>query len=125
MTALVNKHRGEVGFSCSDENLVLKFTANSLVALEDAMAAGIAELGIALADPMNVRVKTIRALFWAGLLHAKPQITAVEAGELMDEIGLTRAQELVLRAINLAFAVEGGDGANPPQPGRDGIGQAS
>lgn len=90
-----NKHRGEVELKAGDKTYVLRYTTNALVRLEDELGKPATVLGDSFREA--------RALFWAGLLHAHPEITVEQAGEIMDEVGLTEAVQKAGEALRLAF----------------------
>ncbi|HEY8342927.1 MAG TPA: hypothetical protein VIK75_08050 [Calditerricola sp.] len=90
-----NKHRGEVELKAGDKTYVLRYTTNSLVRLEDELGKPAMELGESFHEA--------RALFWAGLLHAHPDLTMEQAGEIMDEVGFTEAVLKATEALKLAF----------------------
>lgn len=122
---MANKHRGEVGFDFNGESFVLRYTSNSLCELEDALDMGVTEIATALANPAGVRLKTARAVFWAGLIDGRDDMTAKKAGDIIDCIGFIKALELIGKAMALAFPADDGAKANPRKPGQDGTGPVS
>lgn len=87
-----NRERGEVELA---PGYVLRYTTNALVKLEDALGRSITQMG----DGM----REARALVWAGLLHAHPDLTLEQAGEIMDQVGVVEAVAKAGQALRLAF----------------------
>lgn len=122
---MANPHKGEVEFESGERSYTLRFSANAICEMEDALGRGVAEIGALLGNPETLHMKHVRAVFWAGL-QEKHKMTLDEAGEIITSIGLARVIELIGRAFEAAFPSEGGE-ANPPVPGQaqDGTGSAS
>lgn len=60
-----------------DKKRNLRFDFNALCELEEHV--NLTELG-----GKNFRMKDLRAILWAGLLHESPELTIEDAGELID-----------------------------------------
>lgn len=115
---MANRFKGEVSFRAGDIEYTMRFSANALCELEDAIGMGVNAVATQLADPSSLRLKMVRSVFWAGLRDRHPDMTIKHAGDLITELSLTKAMELVSDAFTLAFAREAE--AHPPQPGEAG-----
>jgi len=100
---MANPHRGEVGFQYGGRDYKLRFSTNALCELEDLLGVGVNAISQQLGGVDTLRMKTVRAVFWAGLLDNHPQITILQAGEMLGELGLTTGLKLVGDAFALAF----------------------
>lgn len=112
---MANKLKGEVSFEVGEKSYTMRFSANALCELEDATDMGINAVASQISDPANLRLKTVRAVFWAGLRDHHPEMTLHQAGEIVTEITLPKALELVGSAFELAFQEE--PKARPSKPG--------
>lgn len=61
-------------------------------------------------------IRDMRALLWACLVTAQPEITLAEAGDLLNEGGM----DALLAAINAANPTDAELGGNGGKPGRKG-----
>lgn len=116
---MANKHRGYVTIEL-DKPRKLRYDTNALAELEDVFGKPLGEL---FQDQDVVKlagVKTLRALFWAGLLHEQPDLTIKQAGELMDYSDIQTIGEKVAEALQLAF---GGEQGKNKKSGPNGIGR--
>lgn len=91
--------RGRVTFEVKGEERALRFTTNAVCNLEEAANMGIAEIGAEL-ESGRVRLGLLRLLLWAG---STKSLTVEEAGDLIDEIGVMGAVEIIGRAFGAAF----------------------
>lgn len=66
-------------------------------------------LGEAMAEMGRGSLKTIRALFWAGL-QRKHAMSIEEAGEAIQELGVEDASNAIAKGVESAFAKVGGKG---------------
>lgn len=94
---MANKQRGEVTVLL-DKERTLKFTLNSLVYAED-NGVDIQNMG----KGAKVKLKDLRTLLYAGLMHEDKELTPEQVGELID------VQELapISEALNKAFSAVG------------------
>ncbi len=117
---MANVHKGEVGFDLEGKPYTLRFSANALCELEDALDCGINAVAAQLSKPESLRLKTVRAVFWAGLQDRHPQVTLQEAGEMVTALTLQGALGLIGQGLSAAFpqvdGVEGDTKQRPPQP---------
>jgi hypothetical protein len=119
--ALANTQRGQLGFEVDIEGQrepqrwTMSFGTNALCAIEDAFQlTDITGLEGILKNKPSLR--TIRTLFRLGLTDCHPDMTDMEAGQLIDRIGgLEPSLELVSRAIEQAFPEAAGSGAGGPR----------
>lgn len=110
---MANAERGETRLSAGGREYVLRYTINSLCELEDALGQGFNTIAAMMADPEKLRLKTLRAVVWAGLLDKQPEATAPLAGEIIGEIGTPAAMAAVAQAFSNAFAKGEADAARP------------
>ena len=129
---MTNRFKGEVPLQCGDIVYTLRFSANALCELEDALGMGINKIVASMADPDTMRMKTMMTVVWAGLRERHPDITLAQAGEIITDIGLTRTMETVNEAFVLIFGKADDQPVVPPKPGKSpakqnnsGIGKAS
>lgn len=124
---MANPHKGEVGFDAGGTAYKLSFSANALCELEDQLDKGINEISEALGDAKKLRLKTLRAVFWAGLLDHHEGISIKAAGEIVTMLGVGPAVALIGKAFERAFPEAEAEKADPPKPGSpaDGTGPAS
>lgn len=120
---MANPHKGEVSFEVEGKQYVLSFSANALCEMEDVLNLGVSEIASRFEQVDKLRIKTVRAVFWAGLTDKHPDLTIKGAGDLIGKLTLPKAIELIGEAFTLAFpAPEASDDPRPRNPGRDGIG---
>ena len=115
--ASANPQRGQLGFEVDGQRWTMAFGTNALCAIEDEFGlTDITQLEGVLNNKPSLR--TIRTLFRLGLTDCHPDMTDMEAGQLIDAVGgLEPSLELVSRAIEQAFPEAAKDGtADPRQP---------
>jgi tail tube GTA-gp10-like protein len=103
---MANAHRGEVEFTVGKKVYTLKFSTNAMCELETAVGGNVIEMANSLSDTAKMSIRTIRTVFWAGLRDHHEAVTEVEAGRLMDELGLVEASQMIAKAFTLAFPAE-------------------
>jgi hypothetical protein len=113
---VANKFKGEVSFNPGEKDYTLRYSANALCELEDALEMGVNAVATQLANPDSMRLKMVRVVFWAGLRDHHPDVTLLQAGEIITDLSLTKAMGLISSAFQLAFQDE--SKAHPPQPGK-------
>ncbi|TYC93048.1 hypothetical protein [Novosphingobium sp. BW1] len=110
-----NPQRGQLGFEVGGENWVFAFTTNALCVVEEEFdLKDISQLETVLSDSPSLR--TIRKLFRIGLTDCHPEMSDLEAGQIMEAVGgLEPSLELIMRAVETAFpeAARGGTGSPP------------
>lgn len=106
---MANKVKGEVGFAANGKGYTLLLDLNALCEAEEhvpgIMDGGLKELK---------SVKAIRAVFWSGLRRHHPTVTLVEAGDIMQSLGVPEAGRLIGEAMAAAWG-DGGEEAARPQ----------
>jgi hypothetical protein len=119
---MTNSFRGEVPLQVGETTYTLRFSANALCELEDALGMGINKIAAQMADPETMRMKTVMTVVWAGLRDRHPDITLAQAGEILTDASLSRAMEAVSKAFILTFGspAEEGQEAFPLKPGHKG-----
>ncbi|WP_159981918.1 MULTISPECIES: hypothetical protein [unclassified Novosphingobium] len=124
MTA-ANSHRGRLGFDLPFEGeaeprrYVFAFSTNALCVLEEEFDLdNISELQDVLGERPSLR--KIRKMFRIGLTDCHPDMSDVEAGQIIDAIGgLEPSLEMIMRAVTTAFpeaAESGAPGPRKPAP---------
>ena len=68
----------------------------------------------------DIRFSDVGSLFQFALLKHHPELTEAEVEDVIDEIGLEKASEVIGEALGAALTREGDDGstANPPPKSR-------
>lgn len=124
----MNPHRGEVALVNGATTYTLRFSVNAIIEMEDELGEGVNAIAEQISDAKRVRMKTIRALLWAGLRDHHPEVTQAQAGEILSDIGMAEAMEPIGRAFALAFPDQQEDGparANGARPRKAGVGSTS
>lgn len=115
---MANKFKGDVSFESGDKTYTMRYSANALCELEDALDMGVNAIATRLANPESMRWKMVRVVFWAGLRDHHQEITLHQAGEMITDISATAAMELISKAFELAF--QDNSKAHPQKPGQKG-----
>jgi hypothetical protein len=105
--------RGEVRFTAQDREFVLRYTTNALCRLEEESGESVMQLANDLGGGA-ISVAKVRLMFWAGLV---PTVDVADAGDIMDDIGMARAAELVGKAFEAAFPSEDGASSGKKKTG--------
>lgn len=113
---MANKFKGDVSFESGEKTYTMRFSANALCELEDALEMGVNAIATHLANPESMRWKMVRVVFWAGLRDHHQEITLHQAGEIITDISPTAAMGLISKAFELAF--QDNSKAHPPKPGQ-------
>lgn len=98
---MANKKRGYVEIEL-DKKRKLRYDFNAMCELEDVLGRPLQEL-----SDKNLRMKDMRAMLWAGLLHQDPDLDILEVGNLIDE-----AESMQYVAEKVAEAIELSQGTN-------------
>lgn len=120
---MANKYKGAVAFEAGEDSYTLSFSANALCELEDKLGVGVNEIGALMGDPEKIRMKTMRTIFWAGLLDHHPETDEKTAAVIFSKLMATEAIGLIIKAFGLAFPDAPEGEPNPPKPGQDGTGK--
>lgn len=113
---MANRFKGEVPFEANEKTYTMRFSANALCELEGVTGIGVNAVANQIANPETLRLTMVRAVFWAGLRDHHPEITLHQAGEIITDISLTKAMELVSKSFELAF--QDNSKSVPQKPGR-------
>jgi hypothetical protein len=100
---MANAVRGETEFVCGGKTYNLLFSVNALCALEGQLGEGITKITEMLSNPADLRLTSVRALFWAGLRDHHPEVDLTEAGVMMTEMGNLAAIDMLGKAFALSF----------------------
>ena len=86
-----------------DKQRKLKYTFNAFCELEEALGRPLASI-----KGNEFKMKDLRALVWAGLLHESPGLTLEEVGDLIDKAdSIEDVTDAVSRAIETALGKKG------------------
>jgi len=113
---VANKFKGDVSFESGEKTYTMRFSANALCEIEEALGMGINTVSNLLADKETMRLKMVRVVFWAGLRDHHPETTLHQAGEIITDLSLGEAMLLVSKAFQLAF--QDNSQAHPQKPGQ-------
>lgn len=94
----MNSKRGAISFETEGGQRALRFSTNAMVSYQDAMGETLMD-GLQTLHENPGDMKRLRALFWAGLGAG----SLADAGDLLDEVGMTEAFRIVGEAASLAF----------------------
>lgn len=97
---MANKVRGEIAAEFNGAPIKLALTTNAICELEDRADRSINDVLAEIGDPKRARMKTIRLLFWALMLEAKPDATERDAGALID--GMAGDHDRIMTAAIVA-----------------------
>ena len=103
-----------IPITIGDKTHQLRFTFNSFIRLEEELGIAISEIDkiFPTVDKDGktagyVKLKDVRAFFWAGLIHEDKDLTPEEAGELIEEAGgITGVVEKLVEAFSNAFPAD-------------------
>jgi len=84
----------------------LRYDFNALVALEEVLGSPMSEVGNLVSG--SVRLKDLRAIIWAGLLHEDRDITEEDVGNWIDLNKLGDIADKVREAFELMMPSAGG-----------------
>ena len=90
-----------VSIEVGEKRRSLRYTFNSLIALEEELGIPIANFDQILSNAMSL--KHVRALLWAGLLHEDKSLSPEEVGEWIDISQLNAITSKIEEAISLSF----------------------
>lgn len=93
---MANKQKKVVAVEL-DKVRELRFTLNSLAEIEDRLGVPLSKM-----SEVELGIKSIRTMLWAGLIHEDAELTETEVGNMVDFTNLEYAQEKVAEAFSLA-----------------------
>lgn len=118
---MANPVKGEASFEADGKTYTLVFDFNAICVLEEAFDADINSIG----ELIGTKATSVRKVFQVGLCRHHPDITELEAGDLISVISPAEAGALIKKAFALSFpAPEAAKGAARPRtsPSRSGTG---
>jgi hypothetical protein len=92
-----------IGFTVGDRGYTMVLDINALCDLEEALGRPAGQVLSGLSDPATADIRTMRAVFWAGLRKQHNDLTLTGAGELLTAIGFAAGMEVIQRAILRTF----------------------
>lgn len=120
---MANKFRGEAELNFTrdvdgaekEAKFKLVFDANAFCEIEDVTGLNLGGMLEAMQKPENMSMKFVRGVVFGGLTRNHPEVTIVEAGDIISDAGM----ETVMEALRSAFsgAMKGKEG-NVKKPGR-------
>jgi hypothetical protein len=120
---MANALRGEVDLQVGDKTYTLRLSINAIAEVETLLDKGINEI-LATLDPATARIGTLRAILWGSLQEHHPEVTLLDAGELIGAVGAEKAGPIIGEAIKAAFPATDGK-PRPRRAGKGGAGKAS
>lgn len=101
---MANRFKGECALEVGEKTYTLRFGANEIVALEDELGKGVAEIGQMLSAPdYQPTMKEARMFVWLALQAHHPDVTLLQAGEIINEAGVVEAFSATMTALNNSF----------------------
>lgn len=95
---MANKQKNQVTVTL-DKVRTIRFTLNSLAELEDKFGVPLSKMG-----EVELGIKAIRSMLWAGLIHEDEELTEKQVGAMVDFSNLEEVQEKVTTAFAMATA---------------------
>lgn len=95
---MANKQKKEVTVTL-DKKRTIRFTLNALAEIEDALGVPLSQM-----SEVELGIKTVRTMLWAGLIHEDEELTERQVGNMVDFSNLEEVQKKVSEAF--AMAVE-------------------
>lgn len=96
---MANKQKAIVSITLGGKKRNIRFTLNSLAEIEDSIGVPLSRL-----SEVELGVKTVRAMLWAGLIHEDETLTEREVGNMVDFENLEEVQTKVSEAFAAATA---------------------
>lgn len=98
---MANRERGEVSFEADGKTWTLSFGTNAICGLEAEMDKPAGAIFASLDGSVDFR--TFRSVFRAGLARHHKGLKLDEAGDLIDEVGLSEAARLVGESVKASM----------------------
>ncbi len=111
---MANPHRGQVAIEAGGKTYTLKFSTNAICEAE--AVSGGRSFGHLCDGIAAVDFRAMRALLWAGLKQAHPEMTLDLAGNLLDEVEPLEIGAKLNEAIELAYPKTSGAGTANDRP---------
>lgn len=96
----LSRKRGAIEFEAAGKPFVLRLTTNAQVRFKEAQGRSIIKALAEMETSADPDLGAIRAMFQHCLT---PEVTADEAGDIMDEVGILEAARLIAEAASLAY----------------------
>lgn len=90
---MANKQRGMVKVQL-DKVRNLRYTMNALAEIEDILGVPLGEMG-----NIQMTMKNIRVILWAGLIHEDKELTLEQVGDMIDMSNIQEVQEKLTEAF--------------------------
>lgn len=113
---MTNTVRGTVTFEASDKMWTLKFSTNALCELEDELGEGAEQLAAIMARPGTGKIKMLRLILKCALSDNHPDLTLIQVGELIDEVGIEKAMGMMQKALTIGMPVAEKGKTKPENP---------
>lgn len=115
---MANPAKGEVDFVVGERTLILKLGHNARAEISGLMGKRFGDVVAEMDD------ESFRAVIWAGLRQHQPNLTLIDVGDILDEVGDEYAADRLHEAGELAKPK--GKGESPSQaPKSDPAGTSS
>ncbi|MFD9628678.1 hypothetical protein [Peribacillus muralis] len=95
---MANKQKGLISINL-DKKRNIRFTLNALGEIEDAFGVPLSKI-----SEIELGVKAVRTMLWAGLIHEDEDLTEREVGNMVDFDNLEEVQAKVSEAFAVATA---------------------
>ena len=121
-----NKERGELAIVVGDQTYVLKLTSNAMCEMEAASGRSVVQLMTTLQGGAGGNLTDTRWWLWGMLRAHHPQLTILDVGDLMDQLGIAAVNAKLHQVFGLnteEAPTAGPSNGNPPgaQPGTGGV----
>lgn len=101
---MANHLKGEVEIEMpGGRKLIFRLGVNEMIRIQDALGLADDDQKFILALSTMRSFKAIRVIFHSGLLRDQPDMTEEQAGDLVTELGLPRAGEVIAQAFRWAM----------------------
>jgi hypothetical protein len=104
--------KGTVPFVAEGQGYTLLLDFNALCELSGELP-DLMNGGAELKDPRHIRL-----VFHAALMAKHPDLTVLDAGRIIQAVGIVEAAELLGKAFNASFGEAGEPSENPPKRSR-------
>ncbi|MDT0149978.1 hypothetical protein Q9R38_25905 [Priestia aryabhattai] len=95
MAKTANKERGESKLVLGEKEYTLRYDLNALVELEEKLGVPLSEMG-----KIQITIKNVRSMLWAGVIHQEPEITEREIGSYVDMENMEEVQTAITGAFS-------------------------
>jgi hypothetical protein len=127
----MNPQLGEYAFEVEGNTYTMVFDYESWVLIEEKLDKGIfkimQEIESWSKSPENLRLGTVRTIFWAGLHRHQPKLTLAEATSLIFKMdgGIAGAVDAMSKTLERTFGASSSQATNPQQRAVNGSGTSS